>query len=171
MPPLFHAGGTVLVHGLRYDLGEMIGVTEQMLEHLVAELGECQVTTEHAEYDAKISWPDPGRDLVRDILKRIAEIYDAVAEPLIFLIGPLTLKAYLFGTAHCLYDEAADALLRADGVTPIDGVDPGPEIQVWGMDPSDPARRAKLMALRFPHADFGDGEGPIRIRCVTVAGR
>jgi hypothetical protein len=198
MPQVFGEGGTVLIAGRKYDLGKVITASEQVADALAFRLGggKALLTTNYAEYDRKIPWPAPGKQIARNFWLQASRWYEGVAESLVILAGPVTARWYALGRASVFHDGKRDMIVGIDGV-PIASIDPEPCVVVYGepngglTDAVDGSVRelcvrlglglwlanpgsavvglnvfGHVALLRFPYAVYGCGEGAVRIRCV-----
>lgn len=210
MSPVFCAGGTVLVTGLRFDLARVLDAYARVLDTFSeARPGGFEVMTRDPSRVSH-AWPGPGREKALAFWRAAAGTYEAVDEPLIHASGGLVIKAYLLGKTWLVHDPASDRLL-----TPTRGdlseLDPSPMLCFYGaMRDGEPDMHAllddrEIAAARgaiegplsglglawhevplvrnettgetlgvgfatFPHAVYGDGVGPIRVRCITTDG-
>lgn len=211
MPHVFCAGGTILIPGPRYDLRKVLDAYEQVIDVLTERIGggRSTVSTTREQYREHLDWPDPGKGVARETWLRMAELYEAVDEPLVHAVGGMTAKAYLLGKTWCVYHRERDLITTPTGLD-LSELDPHPVIGVYGpevqdnsyqlcdaatiaavrgllagplaglglemtesqilTEPSDPSRPLQIAFIDFPHAGYGDGFGPIRVRCVTPDG-
>ncbi len=132
MPHLFGEGGSVLIHGLKFDLPRVIEAGTEALKALDRRFGtgNTRFTPDPDRYLA-MSWPDPGDAVARRIWSQAAEIYDVVDQPLDFSIGVLTVRAYLLGKTWCVYHQEMDLLATPRGES-VSALDPTPVLCLYG---------------------------------------
>jgi hypothetical protein len=187
--PTFVEGSAVLIEdGLRFDLARVLDACEAVIETCAGAFGPPVLATAHAHH-ARLAWPDPGRKAFRNTWIGAGKVYDAVCEPLIAVYDPLCLKIFPLGMTWCEHHEDTGEITTPSG-GPISGLDPTPRIEICGQERGadffEPAsatlveiveclmmgpliglglRKAPLAMILLPHAVYGAGRGPIRVRC------
>jgi len=139
MPPVI-AGRSALIEGPKYDLRKILAAHEQLIDALTAHFGSSALTTDHAEAQRRIPWPEPGKAVARSTWERMKQIHDVVDEPLLHIAGGLTVKAYLLGKTWCVRNVDTGAITTPSGED-ISWLDPVPTVCIYGARADDGACR------------------------------
>ncbi|HTM68558.1 MAG TPA: hypothetical protein VL426_04615 [Candidatus Binatia bacterium] len=125
------AGRSAVILGQKYDLAKVLASYEKLIDALTEHFGSSQVTTDHAFAQKRIAWPEPGKQLARQIWAKMKEIHDVVDEPLLHLAGGLTVKAFLLGKTWCVRDVGTGAITTPEGED-VSLLDPAPTVCIYG---------------------------------------
>lgn len=132
--------GSALVEGPKYDFPRVLGAYERIVDAFTARFGASTVTTDRPGAQRRIVWPDPGRAVARAVWEKLKEMHDVVDEPLVHLVGDLTVKAYLLGKTWCVRDAKTGEIRTSHGEH-VSKLDPSPTVCVYGVRSEDGACR------------------------------
>lgn len=125
-------GSDALIEGEAFDLRKVIDACDTFVAALARKLGVAlPVLTMQRRGAPRLAWPEPGRASSEAMWQHISKTYDVVDEPIVYLLGEVTLKAYLMGKSWATYQRATGKVLGPRGL-PLSEFDPTPTICVYG---------------------------------------
>jgi len=129
--------GAIKIWGRKYDLEKMIETAEHAVGSIIEHFGTGGEVTvgSYLRHGQRYAWPRPGQAFVRMAWTRLATIFEAADEALIYSAGRITVISYLLGSAKVFLNGTLGILTTQDGRY-IDGAfDPVPAIAVFGREP------------------------------------
>jgi len=123
-------GREALVTGLAFDLQKCVDAVDDIVRAVMKAFPGAKATVQprHEKY-----LPEPlpaGFKNARDVWEAAAQLYDVVDEPLIYVAGDVTLRAYMLGRAYCVLQQ--DGTLSLPDGKPISELNNAPVIGIYG---------------------------------------